>query len=361
MARMPEEISSIIATARAKLQAELDAQLGAVAEQHRQSLDTSRREAVRAAREAEERWLAKLKATEEEAAASAARVRDELEKARKSAQAAEEASRASQSRIFAVLREIDATTRVSQTLDAIAQGASLTANRSALFIAQDEHLAEWATDGTEPLIKRPVALDDPSAGVLVTAMRDRVVARGGAPGVFAAAGGPRKAIAVPLLLDGIAIAVIYGDQEESATTDDAWLERLELVGGHGATRLGYLTAMRTAQAMHWIAGSTPATPAPAVPGTSSSDPVPGTSSSDDEEQSAKRYARLLISEIKLYNEASVRAGREQRDLLKRLQPEVERARRLYEQRVPATLRARAQHFDHELVQTLAGGDALLLG
>jgi hypothetical protein len=350
---MPEEISSIIATARAKLQAELDAQLGAVAEQHRQSLDTSRREAVRAAREAEERWLAKLKATEEEAAASAARVRDELERARKSAQAAEETSRACQSRVFAVLREIDATTRVSQTLDAIARGASLTANRSALFIARDEHLAEWVIDGTEPLTQRPLALDDPSAGVLVTAMRDRVVARGGSPEVVAAAGGPRKAIAVPLLLDGIAIGVIYGDQEESATMDDAWVERLELVGGHGATRLGYLTAMRTAQAMHWIAGSTPAPPA--------APPVPGTSSSDDEEQSAKRYARLLISEIKLYNEASVRAGREQRDLLKRLQPEVERARRLYEQRVPATLRARAQHFDQELVQTLAGGDALLLG
>src|SRR5436190_3771874 len=187
MARMPEEISSIIAAARAKLQAELDAQLGAVAEQHRQSLDTARREAVRAAREAEERWLAKLKATEEEAAASAARVRDEMENARKSAQAAEEARRASQNRVFAVLRGIDATTRVSQTLDAIAHGASLAVNRSALFIAQDEHLAEWATDGTEPLTQGLLALDDPSAGVLVTAMRDRVVARGGAPAVFAAA------------------------------------------------------------------------------------------------------------------------------------------------------------------------------
>ena len=35
----------------------------------------------------------------------------------------------------------------------------------------------------------------------------------------------------------------------------------------------------------------------------------------EEDSSARRYARLLVSEIKLYNEAAVRTGREKRDLL----------------------------------------------
>ena len=71
--------------------------------------------------------------------------------------------------------------------------------------------------------------------------------------------------------------------------------------------------------------------------------------------------RLLVSEIKLYNENAVRAGREKRDLLSRLRPEIERARRLYEERVPPTIVARAAYFHDELVHTLADGDAALLG
>jgi hypothetical protein len=68
-----------------------------------------------------------------------------------------------------------------------------------------------------------------------------------------------------------------------------------------------------------------------------------------------------VSEIKLYNEAAVKAGRERRDLLSRLRSEIDRARRLYEERVPATTGARSQYFHQELVQTLADGDPGLLG
>jgi hypothetical protein len=77
--------------------------------------------------------------------------------------------------------------------------------------------------------------------------------------------------------------------------------------------------------------------------------------------SARRYARLLVSEIKLYNEAAVRAGRERRDLLARLGPEIDRARRLYEERVPTTIFNREHLFEEELLQTLAEGDPSLLG
>ncbi len=82
---------------------------------------------------------------------------------------------------------------------------------------------------------------------------------------------------------------------------------------------------------------------------------------DDEGQGARRYARLLVSEIKLYNEGAVRVGRERRDLLKRLKGEIDRARKLYEERIPASIRERDTYFQQELVQTLADGDQSLLG
>jgi hypothetical protein len=69
----------------------------------------------------------------------------------------------------------------------------------------------------------------------------------------------------------------------------------------------------------------------------------------------------LLSEIKLYHEPAVDEGRRSRNLLSRLGPEIERARRLYDERIPASLRTRAELFHQELVATLAGGDPALLG
>ena len=57
----------------------------------------------------------------------------------------------------------------------------------------------------------------------------------------------------------------------------------------------------------------------------------------------------------------MRAGREKRDLLNRLAPEIERARRLYEERVSPSVGARPPYFQQELVHTLADGDSALLG
>jgi hypothetical protein len=82
---------------------------------------------------------------------------------------------------------------------------------------------------------------------------------------------------------------------------------------------------------------------------------------DDDDDAARRYARLLVSEIKLYHESAVTAGRRDRNLLERLRTEIERARRLYDERVPPPILARTDYFNQELVRTLANGDESLLG
>ena len=76
---------------------------------------------------------------------------------------------------------------------------------------------------------------------------------------------------------------------------------------------------------------------------------------------ARRFARLLISEIKLYNEQKVAEGRSEHDLYDRLREYIDRSREMYDKRVKAEVAARYDYFHGELVNTLAEGDASKLG
>jgi len=76
---------------------------------------------------------------------------------------------------------------------------------------------------------------------------------------------------------------------------------------------------------------------------------------------ARRFARLLISEIKLYNEQKVSEGRSEHDLYDRLREYIDRSREMYDKRVKPEVAARYDYFHGELVNTLAEGDASKLG
>ena len=76
---------------------------------------------------------------------------------------------------------------------------------------------------------------------------------------------------------------------------------------------------------------------------------------------ARRFARLLVSEIKLYNEQKVRDGREQSNLYERLREEIDRSRQMYDKRADPRVATRYDYFHHELVNTLAEGNPAKLG
>lgn len=87
--------------------------------------------------------------------------------------------------------------------------------------------------------------------------------------------------------------------------------------------------------------------------------------SGDEERrlhnDARRFARLLISEIKLYNEQKVAEGRSEHDLYDRLREYIDRSREMYDKRVKPEVANRYDYFHGELVNTLAEGDVSKLG
>jgi outer membrane biosynthesis protein TonB len=76
---------------------------------------------------------------------------------------------------------------------------------------------------------------------------------------------------------------------------------------------------------------------------------------------ARRFARLLVSEIKLYNEQKVNEGRSQGNIYERLRDDIDRSRQMYDKRVAPPVAARHDYFHQELVNTLAEGDPSKLG
>ena len=78
-------------------------------------------------------------------------------------------------------------------------------------------------------------------------------------------------------------------------------------------------------------------------------------------EDAARLARLLVSEIVLYNQAQVAEGRQSKDLYRRLKRDIERSRKIFEQRFGKTAGKQVDYFHYELVRTLAGDDPSLLG
>jgi hypothetical protein len=118
-----------------------------------------------------------------------------------------------------------------------------------------------------------------------------------------------------------------------------------------------------------------APPAPAleggVPGGAPLAPPPGfvpraraLRGADDPQRAiddAKRIARLLVSEIKLYNERKVAEGRAAGDLYERLRDDIERSRQVYAERTPEHIRATSDYFQEELVRILAEGKPEALG
>jgi hypothetical protein len=371
-ARLREEMDQALATERERAGAEIEGERERV-----QTLLAAERDRSTADIEAERLKAQALAAALEEAQAAVSREREaarhaaasllevtEHEQAIIEAQAVidarvgeRQAQLAVVERLLGAVRAIDGARSLSDTLTSLTHATASVVPRAALFIVNGQELQGWkaAGFGDDSPAELRLSVDDRAArGLLDLAVTTgRVVSTATEPApAFAMLPQDRAGLAVPITVGGQSVAVLYAD-DASAPEPEApasWPEAIQVLAAHASACLSQITAVRTTQAMHQM--STAAGSRPVAAGS-----APGT----EEDSSARRYARLLVSEIKLYNEAAVRTGREKRDLLNRLRPEIERARRLYEERVSPAVGARASYFQQELVHTLADGDSALLG
>jgi hypothetical protein len=92
------------------------------------------------------------------------------------------------------------------------------------------------------------------------------------------------------------------------------------------------------------------------------DPFAGMSAEDaDTHRKAQRFARLLVDEIKLYNQAKVAEGRRNRDLYSRLKEDIEKSRSTFQKRYGSTAAASGDYFQKEVVRSLAEDDTSVMG
>src|SRR5229473_1148486 len=106
-------------------------------------------------------------------------------------------------------------------------------------------------------------------------------------------------------------------------------------------------------AAHASAGAAPA---------AATDPLAGLSPEDaDTHRKAQRFARLLVDEIKLYNQAKVAEGRRHKDLYDRLKEDIDKSRGTFQKRYGNTAAATGDYFHHELLRSLAEDDISIMG
>ena len=136
----------------------------------------------------------------------------------------------------------------------------------------------------------------------------------------------------------------------------------------------FVTAREAVPAPHYeppVVAAEPAAPSyfrptshadvpPSMP-TPPSAPVAAVGEEEKAHNDARRFARLLVSEIKLYNEQKVGDGRRAGDLYDRLKEDIDRSRQMYEKRVTPSVASKFDYFYDELVSTLAEGDPSKLG
>jgi hypothetical protein len=104
------------------------------------------------------------------------------------------------------------------------------------------------------------------------------------------------------------------------------------------------------------------TPVPRPAAVAAPVPSPGTPPVADEKLAAEARlaARLLVSEIKLYNEQDVKEGRAASNLYSRLQKQIDEGRDQYRQRIGTGALSR-DYYHEELVRVLADGEESRLG
>lgn len=283
-------------------------------------------------------------------------------------------------------------------------------SRIALFVVKAGAASGWQARGlgNEEAVKDfPLDL---SAGPAAHSFQNRVAT----PGNIAEMGRPfvehfgtpanEQILVLPLALKDKVAALVYADGGDNGRLDSDALELLVIATGawlevislrkHSAPKEEWEASSSVERAAppvqtvssfsdpfashapKHVPASVPAEPEPAAEvvevasarsasaaaPAAATDPLAGLSPEDaDTHRKAQRFARLLVDEIKLYNQAKVAEGRRNKDLYDRLKEDIDKSRGTFQKRYGSSVAANADYFQNELLRSLAEDDISIMG
>jgi hypothetical protein len=279
--------------------------------------------------------------------------------------------------LSSTISAIQASTVQADILKALLEGVSKFSARAALFVVRGTTLAGWQARGFADDNIRGVTLDG-SKGLAARAIqgRDRVSA---AAVEFDSSfiqqhGAPTDghSTVFPLVVRDKVAAILYCDSGQKAGQASDF-SAIDVLTRHTCLWLELAAGKKTSGSQPSESGAGVGTASftgaqiaavvpPAEPSAKAGSGIESLSAEEQElHQKAQRFAKLLVDEIKLYNQSKVAEGKQNRDLYKVLREDIEKSRATYDKRYGGTPVAPARYFDSEIVRILADNDRSLMG
>ena len=161
-------------------------------------------------------------------------------------------------RLLESIRGLDGASSLSEVLDALATASAKEAARAAVVVLRGDRIQGWKMSGFGPRDSQPKSIDLPlaEAGVIgmavgaarVVSTRDGQAAAAG-PG-FEKLSADRMGLAVPVIVGGRVVAVVYADgvsmDGHETAVPSGWPEVIEVLTRHAGRCLEALTTQKTA-------------------------------------------------------------------------------------------------------------------
>lgn len=263
------------------------------------------------------------------------------------------------------------------------EGTRLATPRAAVFLLRDGAWKGWGGRGydeevSQRLRRSRIPMSEGWLAPLASSADPVPVRRPGGETVPSfGQSAPDEALAIPLGVGERTIALLLA---ERAAGEEPWFPPvLTLLVVVARSRLELDLARRRLRNLTPAAFEAGAEPEPAPTGVSPSaeppdarppEPLPTSLSPWPQEDStrpegarwaeARRFARLVATDIRLYNEEAIVLGRRNRDLERRLGDHLERGREAFERRFHDLGSDGEEILREAYVQILAGGDSTLL-
>lgn len=289
----------------------------------------------------------------------------------------------------AAVASVQDATAQTDILKALLDGATKFSERAGLMVVRGTTATGWQARGFDDNDSFKLLTVDCTKGLCERVLHNRTPAAAAADefdhGFVQRFGHPENGnvILLPLVIKEKVAAMLYADGGEKggAGLDSSALELLVRCTGLWLEILSFRklspgehhvahevtapppTAPKAVAVAAPVATAPTHAPTPPPAGAISVPPPPasnGTGSEDEVRNKAKRFAKLLVEEIKLYNQSKVSEGRSTKDLYDRLKEDIDKSRATYDKRYGQTVKD-VDYFTQELVRILADNDRTVLG